>query len=151
MTYKEQLLDPRWQKKRLEILDRDNWECKLCYDPGTTLHIHHLHYRKILAWEYQEHELITYCKHCHSVVEFYKKIDASILIAMVIKRPLYNDSQYLFVFKIIDGNTMVDCFEYGVGNTLKYLMTLDGFTIYLLNQRFHVDSRNEVLISEANG
>ena len=24
MTYKEKLLDPRWQKKRLQILDRDN-------------------------------------------------------------------------------------------------------------------------------
>ncbi len=29
MTYAEQLKDPRWQKRRLEILQRDEWRC-LC-------------------------------------------------------------------------------------------------------------------------
>jgi len=28
MTYKEKLLDPRWQKKRLEVLERDGWACR---------------------------------------------------------------------------------------------------------------------------
>lgn len=30
MSYAEQLKDPRWQKKRLEILNRDEWKCTWC-------------------------------------------------------------------------------------------------------------------------
>jgi len=28
LTYSEKLKDPRWQKKRLEILSRDNFTCE---------------------------------------------------------------------------------------------------------------------------
>ena len=26
-TYKQKLKDPRWQKKRLKVLERDDWKC----------------------------------------------------------------------------------------------------------------------------
>ena len=29
-TSAEQLLDPRWQKKRLEVLDYSNFSCEIC-------------------------------------------------------------------------------------------------------------------------
>ena len=32
MGYSEKLKDPRWQKKRLEILERDNFRCQYCGD-----------------------------------------------------------------------------------------------------------------------
>lgn len=32
--YAKKLMDPRWQKKRLEIFKRDGWKCQNC---GLTL------------------------------------------------------------------------------------------------------------------
>lgn len=40
-SYSEKLLDPRWQKKRLEILARDNWTCQRCGAVNCELHVHH--------------------------------------------------------------------------------------------------------------
>lgn len=66
MTYSEKLRDPRWQKKRLEILQRDNFTCKLCSDNTTELHVHHAAYKKGLdPWEYQDEWLHTVCSRCH--------------------------------------------------------------------------------------
>lgn len=59
MDYKEQIKDPRWQRRRLEILSRDNFACQICGDTDNTLHVHHLAYeqnKKI--WEYDDWQLI---------------------------------------------------------------------------------------------
>lgn len=65
-TYAEKLKDPRWQKKRLEILERDNWTCQYCGNKDTTLHVHHREYRDNLEpWEYPNIDLITLCELCH--------------------------------------------------------------------------------------
>jgi hypothetical protein len=72
-TYSEKLRDPKWQKKRLEVLQRDEFCCQLCNDKETELHIHHIFYRKGKnPWEYNDNELVTYCKYCHLIVEKYK-------------------------------------------------------------------------------
>jgi transcription elongation factor Elf1 len=68
MTYSEKLSDPRWQKKRLEILNRDNFTCTLCGDDKSTLHIHHSAYTGE-PWEADSKMLITLCKNCHFVIE----------------------------------------------------------------------------------
>lgn len=44
MKYAEKLKDPRWQKKRLEILERDKWMCRGCCETQKTLHVHHIFY-----------------------------------------------------------------------------------------------------------
>ena len=44
MAYSEKLKNPKWQKKRLEILNRDNFTCIKCGDKETTLQIHHFKY-----------------------------------------------------------------------------------------------------------
>ena len=65
-NYATKLKDPRWQKKRLEILERDKWTCQLCGDTESTLMIHHLRYLKENEpWEYNENLLITLCEECH--------------------------------------------------------------------------------------
>lgn len=76
MTYSEKLKDPRWQKKRLEILKRDKWACQLCGCKERTLHVHHKQYSGN-PWDSRLEDLITYCSICHDVVEFCKeeKID----------------------------------------------------------------------------
>jgi uncharacterized protein YkuJ len=66
MTYSEKLKDPRWQKKRLEIFERDEWTCQSCYSQDETLHVHHLKYEKNREpWEYDNVDLITLCELCH--------------------------------------------------------------------------------------
>ena len=62
-----QYKDPRWQKKRLKIMERDNFMCYSCQDNGNTLNVHHaVPYRKnTKPWEYEDDELITLCENCH--------------------------------------------------------------------------------------
>lgn len=65
-TYAELLKDPRWQKKRSEIMRRDNFTCQHCGSTDKELHVHHRMYRKgANPWEYGNDELVTLCKNCH--------------------------------------------------------------------------------------
>lgn len=76
MDYKEQIKDPRWQKRRLEIFQKDEFTCKLCGNSQKTLHVHHIEYlsnHKI--WEYDDKHLITLCEDCHSYVHELKALN----------------------------------------------------------------------------
>lgn len=65
--YREYFKDPRWQKKRLEILNRDEFMCQRCYGTETELHIHHRLYKQNKKpWEYDNDLLLTLCKDCHA-------------------------------------------------------------------------------------
>ncbi len=69
MTYAEKLKLPAWQRKRLEIFQRDNWTCQSCgrKDEAVSLHIHHLKYFPgTEPWEYEAQYLVTYCEYCHN-------------------------------------------------------------------------------------
>jgi hypothetical protein len=69
-TYSEKLTHPKWQRKRLEILNRDGFKCVLCGNEEMQLQIHHKEYKKgNQPWEYQNSVLVTLCKCCHRVVE----------------------------------------------------------------------------------
>jgi len=68
MNYSEKLKDPRWQKKRLEILERDGWKCMSCGGKEKTLHVHHIIYFSHKdPWEINNGFLITLCESCHTV------------------------------------------------------------------------------------
>jgi 5-methylcytosine-specific restriction endonuclease McrA len=66
MTYKEKLRDPRWQKKRLEIFQRDDWACCTCHRKDSTLQVHHLIYARREPWEYPDQVYQTLCETCHA-------------------------------------------------------------------------------------
>lgn len=67
MTYSEKLKDPRWQKKRLEIFQRDNFKCSCCSLDKTQLQVHHVEYLpSFTPWEYPNDMLITLCETCHT-------------------------------------------------------------------------------------
>ena len=67
-SYAEKLKDPRWQKKRLEIFERDEWYCQSCCRDDQTLVVHHLVYRNGAdPWDYEDHELLTLCADCHEI------------------------------------------------------------------------------------
>jgi hypothetical protein len=69
-AYSKKLRDPRWQKKRLDILNRDNFACVLCEATTEELQVHHENYRRGAdPWDYDDAELHTLCKSCHESTE----------------------------------------------------------------------------------
>lgn len=66
LTYQEKLKDPRWQKKRLNIFERDGWKCRVCGNDKDTLHVHHKIYKKgEEPWDTPDKFLLTLCESCH--------------------------------------------------------------------------------------
>ena len=64
--YSKKLRDPRWQKKRLQIFERDEWSCVRCGDTGAELQVHHKEYIESKnPWESPDNDLETLCKNCH--------------------------------------------------------------------------------------
>jgi len=60
--------DPRWQKKRLEVMQQASFRCESCESDTKTLNVHHKSYKKNRnPWEYEEHELECLCEDCHNV------------------------------------------------------------------------------------
>ncbi len=85
MDYKEQYLDPRWQRKRLEILNRDNFTCRGCKSTSKTLNVHHLYYIKDRdVWDYLDSCYETVCNDCHKDIHLNTENDLSGNRAMVI-------------------------------------------------------------------
>jgi hypothetical protein len=71
-TYSEKLKDPRWQRKRLKIMQRDDFTCTLCGDSKSTLNVHHWEY-KGEPWDVDNDNLSTVCVTCHELIELRKK------------------------------------------------------------------------------
>jgi hypothetical protein len=66
-TYAEKLRDPRWQRRRLEIMERDCYECTNCGERTKELHVHHRLYQYGLdPWDYEDDLLTTLCTDCHA-------------------------------------------------------------------------------------
>ena len=92
--YKKQYLDPRWQKKRLEILEKANWQCEICGNKDKTLHVHHKSYisgRDV--WDYPDEDLMCLCEDCH------KKEHEKAMVKKYINEIIYyihHDSGYPF-------------------------------------------------------
>lgn len=71
----DQYKDPQWQKKRLKIMERDEFMCQNCFDNESTLNVHHKYYiAGNKPWEYPDELLITLCKECHEWEEECKYI-----------------------------------------------------------------------------
>lgn len=64
MAYSQSLKDPRWQKRRLEVMNRDNFTCQYCKSTEKTLNVHHFSYKGD-PWEVDIECLITLCVDCH--------------------------------------------------------------------------------------
>ncbi len=66
-SYAEKLKDPRWQKKRLRIFERDNFKCRDCESDKKTLTVHHCFYERGDPWDTDDDFLLTVCKSCHEI------------------------------------------------------------------------------------
>ncbi len=132
--YSKLLLDPRWQKKRIEILQRDDFTCQLCGDSESTLHVHHCFYRKNnLPWDYPNSSLITLCYDCHDyeTVELYRCKQA-LLEALSIKGAtagdynclacaIYESTEYRF------NEQFISALCWAIKNPLGRDYLMDGF------------------------
>ena len=78
MTYREKLRSPLWQRKRLQILQRDDWRCCICHRADKNLQVHHLIYSKREPWEYPDEMFQSLCEDCHAVRQEHtdKAVDA---------------------------------------------------------------------------
>jgi len=99
--YAKLLKHPKWQRKRLEIMQRDGFKCCLCGDEETTLNIHHKEYvNGKKPWEYENEMLITVCEDCHAVIELFKKSDRDVLCSKVLK--IKNVKNYSQIYHFVE-------------------------------------------------
>lgn len=120
MNYAEKLKDPRWQKKRLEIFNRDNWTCRWCKEREKPLSIHHLIYSNGEPWEQDNKYLITLCEHCHSNDYEFRTNMENILLKSLRERSVSTDQicKLMYAFAHIPQNINVDDFVNGLINYL---------------------------------
>lgn len=142
-TYSEKLRDPRWQKKRLEVMQRDGFSCQSCQDTETTLNVHHCYYERGKdVWDYPSEALITLCEGCHNIETFRRKeVEADLLDLVKRKGFLYYDMIDLSraLFNLPDKNTMHPVFINALGDLLRE----EGFRKHILDTYFEILSKNK--------
>jgi len=91
MSYKEDLLSPQWQRKRLEIMQRDGFKCCLCGTDKNSLSVHHLYYEaKKKPQDYDDESMITLCQNCHEIAHgSVAKISSLIAFSILKKRKTF--------------------------------------------------------------
>lgn len=153
LTYLEKLTDPRWQKLRLKIMERDKWICCFCGDTQSTFNVHHLKYHGE-PWEAPESELITICEDCHYLISGYKidiirqnflckKITINARNKMVFT--FYDDR--LIVSKKVDSKKLEYVVEFSVSDTKTLVQFIinswleTGDEDLLIDAKFKTDSR----------
>jgi hypothetical protein len=87
-AYSKSLRDPRWQKKRLEILQARGWKCEECGDKTKELQVHHGYYDRMLKpWEYEDSTMRVMCETCHDSWHLLK-LDIDVLTAVATVKEL---------------------------------------------------------------
>ena len=70
MTYAEKLKHPKWQQRRLQLLESAKWKCERCSTKEVTLHVHHHFYRsRANPWDYPDYAYVVLCENCHADAE----------------------------------------------------------------------------------
>ena len=78
--YGKKLTSPLWQRRRLEIMQRDDFKCYFCGNATKQLEIHHVVYlRKAEPWDYEDEHLVCLCHDCHAEEERMKSEDPFLL------------------------------------------------------------------------
>lgn len=105
MKYLDQLKSPKWQKKRLDILNIRGFKCEKCKSEDEQLHVHHRFYianRK--AWEYDNDVFQVLCHICHEIEhkkeDINKRIDSK-WIYLIAQIELLTYDEYDNILSII--------------------------------------------------
>ena len=66
MRYSDKLNDPRWLKRKSEIVTRDDFKCQFWHKHHGPFSVHHKYYEYGRdPWDYPDEALITVCQKCH--------------------------------------------------------------------------------------
>jgi hypothetical protein len=106
MNYSDKLKDPRWQKKRLEILQRDDFTCQFCHDKETPLHVHHLKYTNE-PWEAPNEDIITLCEHCH---DYIGNVNELYSLALKVKKIVFPSGEIIYLILTKAGLSIIRAF-----------------------------------------
>lgn len=143
-TYQELLKDPRWIKRRNEILTRDKNTCQSCGAQDKYLHVHHLNYWDgFLPWEYPDDMLVTLCKDCH------KKIHANTSLPDVSVGDLlgyYHSDWYMnYIVYDVDGiNKRVWLLGCDDGGAVDSLFVDEWSVDFALSKCFRIDDSHNL-------
>jgi hypothetical protein len=141
----EKYKDPRWQKKRLEILERDGFSCIKCGNKKNTLHIHHLYYNNtkdgkwLSPWEYPNEVLITLCEICHEEEKDSRQEHEQLLLYMLKKAgflssDIFELAEGFFNFKFLHLSEVVS-------SSLKWFLSSEEMQKKLLDSYFEYLSK----------
>ena len=104
-NYSDKLKNPKWQKKRLEILNLHGFKCEKCGCEDKELHVHHRFYIKGReVWQYDNDVFQVLCCDCHEKEHIKEKESVRVvevvperyqaLIDLLIKCELYCDFDF---------------------------------------------------------
>lgn len=158
-TYSEKLRDPRWQRKRLEVMERDSFKCTQCGDKKSTLNIHHWKYTKN-PWDAPNSDLSTVCESCHKEIEesksfvstyiknkWFRSILDTLNVMFKVNKPMearYKDGKLEVRYKddvLTQFDNLIDL------NSLDYC---EGFTLnspFVFHKGVFVQYKNERVLS----
>jgi len=138
--YAKKYRDPRWQKKRLEVMQRDEFTCQSCCDDTKTLNVHHRFYLPDKEpWEYPSDVLITLCEDCHEE-EKEGKNEADYFILQAIRLHFLNSDIHsladgLFKMKLCHLHEVVaSVFEWVFTDKNIQIELIERYFEYLLNK-----------------
>lgn len=143
-TYQKKLIHPKWQQKRLEIINRDNCTCRFCSDKNTQLDVHHKYYKPgAEPWEYDSSALVSVCRPCHQCITYLVEKGHEPLLSVKLGDPNHPELVIiLMVHKDFDGRCGVSMFVNSVSsNKMEYQNTL---------HETHIRKMNELLLMAEN-
>lgn len=101
LAYLKLLKNPKWQKKRLEILQSRKWECEACGATEECLHVHHNKYvYSRMPWDYEDSDFVVLCEHCHADVEMLKVADKIAYKERLALLEWYRDPEFIELKKL---------------------------------------------------
>lgn len=131
MTYAEQLKSPKWQRKRLQVFERDKFTCQICDCGDDQLQVHHKSYDSTYqtkAWEYPDHIYQTLCCICHKELTDHIKLhgDDKEFSVYRVKRAGNTDAILVYSKGIltvkIDGETVITFSENATHKIVQFLI-----------------------------
>jgi len=94
MAYKDDLENINWQRRRLEIFERDNWtcQCKSCEKLTDKMYVHHyLYFGDLKPWLYPNDMLIILCRNCHQKEQGRTELETNLSTTLKMKGFLVSD------------------------------------------------------------
>jgi hypothetical protein len=142
MSYQKKLQNPKWQKKRLEILQRDDFKCQSCGADNEELHVHHkwYEYGKDI-WDYENECFQTLCHLCHNEIELHLK-EILVDIVMDLRKSVIIQPDYTCILNLLNSISYKSEYAsynpYQVMDAIDYIVTNDviGQIIEMRSKKF---------------